>query len=358
MKVLFDHTIFQQRYGGASKYFTEIMKRFPPQAYKLSLLLCNNTYLAEASICREAGFRHFIINRFPQAYRVNSLVTLWQLQRGRYDIYHPTGYGPKWDMVPNGKKVVVTFHDLTIFKFPQYFNKVYRELYIRQQRTAAERADCIIAISNHTKKDLIETFGTNPYKIKVVYHGVEKKKLRRRRLHENPYVLFVGARNGYKNFIKCIEAFGIIHSKYPELHLICTGLPFTLEEHKLLMQLGLWNSVFCMSATEAQMDALYQFAELFIYPSLYEGFGMPILEAMCNGCPVALSDASCFPEIAGEGGKYFDPTSSEEIANVMEQILTSNTMRQNMIQSGYRRIQYFSWEKCAHEHLQLYQSLI
>lgn len=358
MRVLYDHATFCQHYGGASKYFTEIIKRLPPSIRTLSLLLCNNAYLSEASIHKSSSLQRYLLTHYPKTYRINWLSTGWQLHTADYDVYHPTSYAPKWLWIPKRKKVVMTFHDLTVMKFPQYFDKPYRELSIAQQREAADRADYIIAISQNTKNDLINAFGTSPDKIKVIYHGVEESTVSYMRLYEAPYILYVGARTAYKNFTNCVIAFKIIHSKYPELHLVCTGSPFTRREQDFFMELGIQSYVSSISASEVQMDALYQHAEVFVYPSFYEGFGMPILEAMRNGCPVALSNTSCFPEIAGDSGVYFNPSDPEEMASVMEQLILNKDLRQNIIRKGNDKVQNFSWDKCAKEHLLLYESLL
>jgi glycosyltransferase involved in cell wall biosynthesis len=170
--------------------------------------------------------------------------------------------------------------------------------------------------------------------------------------------LFVGTRHEYKNFSKFLRAFKILSEKNDALLFVCTGIPFNKNEHNLISDLGLTDKVLQISATEAMMVNLYWNAELFVYPSLYEGFGLPLLESMVCHCPVVCSNTSCFPEIAGNAAKYFDPYSIENMVEVTHEVLNNSSIRQNLIANGLERVKRFVWKDCADKHIDVYQALM
>jgi glycosyltransferase involved in cell wall biosynthesis len=140
--------------------------------------------------------------------------------------------------------------------------------------------------------------------------------------------------------------------------LICTGSQFSISEKKQIEELGLTSKVFQVAADENTMVNLYYNAELFIYPSLYEGFGLPLLEAMNCHCPVVCSNASCFPEVAGNAAIYFNPYSIEDMAEVTNSILNNSSLKQKLINEGIERTKLFSWKTCANKHAMLYKTLL
>ena len=138
----------------------------------------------------------------------------------------------------------------------------------------------------------------------------------------------------------------------------CAGQAFTNIELEMLRSLGIGEKVLSFAVDDKRLASLYRKALLFIFPSFYEGFGMPILEAMSCNCPVLLSNVSCFPEVAGDAGCYFDPYSIDDMTEKMEYVIEHPTYRDELIQKGSERVKDFSWERCAEEHLKVYQSLI
>jgi glycosyltransferase involved in cell wall biosynthesis len=168
----------------------------------------------------------------------------------------------------------------------------------------------------------------------------------------------VGVRADYKNFNRLIKAYALYHQKFPDVKLVCTSHPFSSQEYSLFEQYGVNDVVLNISANETLMNQLYQNALFFIYPSLYEGFGMPILEAWMNNCPVVLSDASCFPEICGDAGLYFNPNETEEMLASMIIMTEDDGLRKLLIEKGDMRVKEFSWERCAKEHEAVYKSLL
>ena len=150
----------------------------------------------------------------------------------------------------------------------------------------------------------------------------------------------------------------MVVARHPELQIVCTAAHFSEQEQALHHKLGIAGNIQSVMADEPTMERLYRDALAFVFPSFYEGFGMPILEAWNCGCPVLLSDASCFPEIAGDAGLYFNPSSADDMTSKILSVIESPTLRQSLITRAALRLPLFSWQKCADEHMQVYSSLI
>lgn len=365
MKVLYDYQAFLQRYGGVPKYFVEILKYFPKEVYDISVLLSDNQQLLEASELKDVwslfGGKQFFGKTRLYIY-VNRLYTYYKMNQGKFDIFHPTLYNPYANKIlGKSKKMVVTIHDLNYFVIPELYSDLnVNKLPYNYQKEIIDRADHIVSISENTRKDIINIFGVDNSKITTVYHGICSPidLSNKDRIYSRKYILYVGTRALYKNFNGCIKAFSYLVKKYDDIDLVCTGLPFSRKEMQMLDDYGVLNKVSLIGATEEQMALLYRDAEFFIYPSFYEGFGMPILEAMLYKCPVVLSNTSCFPEIAGNAGCYFDPYSVESILFAMEKILTDTDYRCDIIKKGCNRVKSFSWKKSAEEHMKIYNKII
>lgn len=356
MKVLFDHQLFAyQRYGGASKYFAMLLAHMPEGSWDTTTLFSNNEYVRALDLFK---VRHFlngfyfrgqgrIMNEFNKPY------SLMRLRRKDYDVFHQTHFEPYCLKAIGDKPMVTTFHDInfaTLNPNPRI---------VEQQKKSLARADKIIAVSKNTKKDVIEMFNLDSDKVEVVYHGIEKPHYSDdRKILDFPYVLYVGSRENHKNFKRFVDAFAVFHKKFPEIHLVCTRQPFNAVESQRLEMLGLLGCSHFISAREDVMNKLYRDAVMFVFPSLYEGFGMPILEAMVNNCPVVLADASCFPEIAADSALYFDPESIEDMSEKLIAVAQDSELRRDLINKGADRVKLFSWDNCAKGHMKVYESLI
>lgn len=350
----------RQQYGGISKYFCELLKVIPRENWYLSSFISNNQYLEEFG---HNQLKFFPNSKFKGKERIQAelgfLYSIYKLHTIKWDIFHPTLHPAMYThYIPKNKPMVITAHDVLYYLF--HNNNAKRQMLINIDIKSCKRADKIIAISENTKNDYIKYFGADEKKIEVIHHGINKKKqvIHNHRIEEQPYILYVGLRSDYKNFSRFIQAFSIISKKYNDLKLVCTGYPFSPSEIKTLSSLDLLDKTKVILATEQEMAQLYHDAEMFVFPSLYEGFGMPILEAMVYDCPVVLSNASCFPEIAQNAGLYFDPFNIEDMVSKIEKILSNNEVKLKLINHGKERITHFSWEKCAQEHLSVYKSLI
>lgn len=358
MKILYDHQIFEaQKFGGISRYFVELMTRLPKQAtVKNSILFNENIYLRNSNLKKGLELPNFK-GRNHVIHKFNNLNSKRILSQGDFDLFHPTYYDPYF--LKNIKKpYVVTVYDMIHEKFSEMFcaKSQTKEL----KKNTILNANRIIAISQNTKHDLMDIYGIQEDKIDIVYlgHSIDHSKITPVDDIPENYILFVGQRGGYKNFKKLVEGYALIHQQFKDIKLVCTGTPFTSEELKLFHSLGLNDCVKSIFVSDSQLTYLYKKANCFVYPSLYEGFGIPILEAFAAGCPLALSNTSCFPEIAREGGEYFDPNDTESIADTLTRIIESSDLRKDLISRGKKVLTQYSWDKMANETYEIYKKIL
>jgi glycosyltransferase involved in cell wall biosynthesis len=179
------------------------------------------------------------------------------------------------------------------------------------------------------------------------------------RPHSRPYLLYVGLRGGYKNFeglLRAVAASPMLRADYDVIAF--GGGSFRSSETAMISQLGFGDGrVLQMGGGDSLLGELYAHADAFVYPSAYEGFGFPPLEAMTQGCPVVASNTSSMPEVIGDAGEFFDPGSVEDIRRAIEAVVYSRDRGQELVRLGYARIKMFSWEKCASETMAVYRSL-
>lgn len=357
MKILYDHQIFShQVFGGVSRYFTEIIKRLPIDSVDISVKYSNNIYFEELNKLGyvKHPYKNFFKNHdFYKRDRImlemGKTFSIKKIKEDNFDILHLTHYESYANNKTN-KPIVINYHD----KMFSTYN--YNARTVREQRKCIERADAIITESNNTKKDLIELFDCPEEKIHVIYLGATFSGEKRDPIFNEPYILFVGGRLAYKNFKKLLLAFSLI--KENNIKLFCVGSVFTTEELEYINQLGISNRVVQKRVSDSELMSLYQHALCFVFPSLYEGFGLPLLEAMGNNCPVVCSNASCFPEVAKDAALFFNPHDEQEMANQICNVIQNNELRKSLIEKGNIRVKDFSWEKAAEMHIALYKSLV
>ena len=380
MKILYDYQVFQnQNFGGISKYFVELMRHLSPDVnYEIGLRYTNNIHILEMqgqefkpledfqpALLKNFSFKgkgsliasysKLFPGKIWDCYKENILQSLTFLEKKDFDVFHPTYYNPYF--IEHLKKpLVITIHDLIYELFPEFFPPSDKTA--QQKKILIKKADHIITVSNNTKFDLIKYYGIDESKISVIYHGVRRSdsnsesdfNLRKR------YLLYVGDRRGYKNFYFFIHSVSDILEKY-ELNLVCAGNPFTPEEKSLIETLNISSRVQQYYVSENDLTVMYRRALAFVFPSLYEGFGMPILEAFANGCPVVLANTACFTEIAGEAAMYFDPKSKQDICSQIEKISNDQKTRQSLILKGLERVKKFSWDETASRTCEVYKSV-
>lgn len=386
MKILYDPQIFiKKEYGGVSRYFFELFMNFYYNKdidIKLPLAYSNNYYLKNAPFikCRSIvtpiklkdknkllkgilmPVKMFSKMIFVYQNSINSRKLQAALKKQDFDICHLTYYNTSTIKLLNDKPFVITVYDMIYELFPDYFP----DSPITALKTELiKKANKIIAISNNTKQDLIKIHEVQEDKIEVIHLGCSfqnsKIDINEKQFNFLPdeYILFVGERKRYKNFTSFIKSTVPLLKKYKNLMIICAGSkPFNNDEKELLEKLSLSERIYHYSASDDFLIELYKKAIVFVYPSLYEGFGIPILEAFSAGCPVACSNTSSFPEIVGDAATFFDPYNEESMCNSIDNLISDKNLRDRMINRGYKRLKDFSWKETAERTKKLYMSLI
>jgi glycosyltransferase involved in cell wall biosynthesis len=363
MRIFFDHQIFAfQNYGGISRYFVEVINhlhKYPDVKLKFPILFSNNEYLTNNQVIKSTSFfrNYNIKGKGTLMMKLDTSLTRLAMRTSDYDIFHPTYYHP-YHLGLNKKPTVVTCYDLI------------HEIYIQDDKKSLdmkkrvlERADKIIAISKHTKSDLIKFYNIPEDRVEVIYLAnsleptsnpsfipVDKKK---------KYLLYVGNRNLYKNFTVFLKAIAPLLRKSKDLSLFCAGGgKFTKDENELFNTLRIETQVEHYPGSNDSLYTLYSNAIAFIYPSLYEGFGIPLLEAMSCGCPVLASNTSSLPEVGGGAALYFEPTDEESIRFAVERLIGDTQLQDDLKRKGTERTKEFTWEKTARQSYTLYKNLI
>lgn len=368
MNILYDNQIFTtQVYGGVSRLFYELI-----------------THLSEKEEANIHLFQGLHINRFPLAEVKKELAFYFgrKVPRPPYtakfirlfnallfdlfkpskhiDIFHPTDFSP---VVPKWKKtpVVLTVCDMIPELYPHFFKDIKTRL--KNKRESIQRADHIITISHATKTDLKKFHNVDEKKITVVYPGVspplqvhDKKELP---FGKKPYILYVGTRKqGYKNFRNLLSAYASNKRINSLCYLVCFGgPPFTADESALAARLGIKDSIIHLSGDDSLLARVYTGARVFVYPSLYEGFGLPPLEAMAYRRPVAAAGTSSIPEVLGDAALYFDPTGPGAISSTVEKLLFESDTAEMLVKKGSRQVEKYSWSKMAEETFQVYKGV-
>lgn len=359
MRILYDHQIFfSQKYGGISRYFYELITRIAKKAdvdlfqgfniNKYGL----NKYSSQYQ--RYMGFERPLIPKTGIIFNhINLLLLKKFVSNTKYNIYHPTYYN--YHSVIKKEKLVVTVYDMIHEIFcKDFFNDRTSE----KKKEIFQKADGIITISKNTKKDLINLLNIDEKKIKVIYLANSlTSPVNSKRIIKESYLLYVGNRYGYKNFDNFIKAFSL--SKYKnDFKIICFGGgAFNQQEKKTLFDLRLDNKVVQLSGDDRILANLYYYSDIFIYPSKYEGFGIPPLESMYYGTPVIASNTSSIPEIMGDAGIYFNPDEVEDIREKIDMVLNNSEITKQLIEKGYNREKFFSWDKCAKETCEFYEDI-
>jgi len=287
---------------------------------------------------------------------------------GRLDLFH----APDFFLPPTlpGTRTLVTVHDLSFVRFPDsVMPGMARKLNTWVPRAVA-RADHITAVSEATRQDLIELYGTPPQKISVLHHGVtsdfqpvtDPARLSAVRknygLGSNPFILSVGTVQPRKNYRRLIRA--MAHVPPPVSLVIAGGDGWQTGEiyGEVAAQRLEKRVIFAGFVTDADLPALYSAATLFAYPSLYEGFGLPALEAMACGTPVVTADASALPEVVGDAGLLVDPTDENAIAAGINRLLADRDLQRRLSVAGKRRAAQFTWDNSARQLLAIYRRLL
>jgi glycosyltransferase involved in cell wall biosynthesis len=356
MQIIYDAQIFlSQKAGGISRYHYELFKGMRQLGHhaRIAGLFVKNQYL----LSDNRYGKSFISDPTASFAAFNKLILKRALRKMKPDsIFHPANpYKFLSSEMPDIKNKVFTIHDMIVEK--QDMRKGDDKLYFAQQATK------IIAVSEATKKDVVQLFGIDREKIEVIHHGSSlAPQMAKKPAKPVPcdYLLYVGDRSGYKNFMTFVKAAAELLRNNNDLYLVCTGKrDFSSSEKLFLKESGIDRKVlFFANVPDSELAYLYCKASAFVFPSLNEGFGIPILEAWSCGTPVILSNNECFAEVAAEAACYFEPLSGESIRETVEKVLSDKALQKDLIGKGTNRLQLFSWEKAVHQTANLYQSLL
>lgn len=387
MRILYDYQAFEmQTFGGISKCFCKLITNLPNTCHvQIGIKESNNIHLHESKLIKDLAYckidsSNFITKKsfkgkirlynlfnsilpfYPTSYNINKHYSIKLLQARNYDIFHPTFFDDYFIKYLNQKPFVLTIHDMMPELFPQYYRK--NDPQIIKKKYLAKRATAIVAVSEQTKKDIIKFLNVPEKKVTVIYHGgpeiYHPNNANSSPIIDAPFFLYVGQRNASKNFLQLVKDFSTFSKMNSKFKLICTGKCFTSEEIDYINKYNIKDKVIHITVNDKELRILYAQATALIYPSLYEGFGMPILEAYAYGCPVLLNNTSCFPEIAGNAAIYF--TSNKNYSNITEKLSEISNYnkeeRKNLIEKGYQQLNKYSWNKASNKLYQLYCSII
>lgn len=285
---------------------------------------------------------------------------------GGLDLYHATNY-----FLPPvaAAKRVVTFYDLTFLKHPEWCSPKIVGPFVNNVRRFAREADAILVCSEATKRDVVELLGVALEKVTVAYGAVDEgfTRMPREAAEERvaqkpgltlPYLLFVSTLEPRKNIEGLLRAFALIHREIPHTLVLAGALGWNMEGiDARIHALGLESRVRRIGyvADRADLPALYAAADALVFPSFYEGFGLPVLEAMTCGCPVIVSNRASLPEVAGDAGRYVDPEHTDDIAQAIREVVQDPTLWASMREQGLIQSQKFSWNNCAEATLGVYR---
>jgi glycosyltransferase involved in cell wall biosynthesis len=263
---------------------------------------------------------------------------------------------------------IVTIHDIIFMRFPQLYKSIDRKIYERKSKYAAKRASRVIAVSQQTKDDLIKFFSIPEEKIEVVYQGChpifwekigenKKAEIVMKYLIPDKFILYVGTIEERKNLLNILKALQNSKINFPLIVIgRQTGYFNTVNDY--INKHKIKNVFFLHNVPNDDLPAFYQQAIMFIYPSLFEGFGIPILEALTSKTPVITTRGGCFSEAGGKSSLYVDPENIDELSHAISSVLENETLRNNMIIDGFIHAQQFKRDKIASNILAVYDKVI
>lgn len=388
INVLFDAQAFDlQTHGGVSRCFVELSKHLPEWVEgRMAICETDNVYLRDSGYkssgstyrsftCLDDGkfkwllyklyqnIKHGKWNRLTCRPQLNLFETERLMNEWDFDVFHPTFFDPSFlpALEKTGKPFVLTVHDMISELYPQYFPPHAK--FLKDKKELIQKANHIVAVSHQTKKDIVRLMGVPEERITVVYHGADEAPY-----VPTPdfslgyeYVLFVGARSLYKNFAPFVHAMKSVLTAHPQMKVVCTGVPFTTEELQLLSSLGIEDHfVQLFAKDDQQLSDLYHHAVCFVYPSEYEGFGIPILEAWRAECPVVLNNIPVFREVADSAATYVNiDAMGGNLAQAVESIYSmSKAEKDRLISVQNERLHEFTWTRAASQLADVYKKVL
>ena len=365
MRIAYDHQAFcLQKNGGISRYFCHLLEQ---------LALMNQTVRAFAPLYRNqyarrlpAGtVRGWFVNDYPRrcadaAVALNGMLARRQLRRWQPAITHET-YFSNTRSGDGQKPSVLTVFDMIGELGLDGIVPTAAQLRQSSKYAAVARADHVVCISEHTRQDLIRLYQIAPEKTSVIHLGCDVR-LGLAPLPKNtgrPYLLYVGLRQGYKNFTRFVQAVASSTQLQSDFDIVAFGGgDFSSAEQALFLSLKFRaQQVRHISGDDELLANYYGGASALVYPSSYEGFGLPPLEAMAYQCPVISSLTSAMPEVIGDAAEFFEPADLSSIAHAIQNVVLSPTRTKELVAKGLERVALFTWQACTQKHLALYQRL-
>lgn len=324
----------------------------------------------------------------PQSFLSKKLSAVWRsnwvkkdLEQFKIDLYHGLSHEIPVNIQNSGIKSIVTIHDLIFERYPEQFKLIDRKIYAKKFRYSCEHADKIIAISEQTKQDIIDLYKTPAEKIEVCYQSCNpafaervtedvKQTIKARYSLPPSYFLYVGSIIERKNLLSICVAMQLLRNEINiPLVVIGNGGEYKQKVKDYIIQNKLEERIIFLSdnptakvapgfQSAADFPAIYQQAIAMIYPSVFEGFGIPVLEALWSRIPVITSNVSCLPEAGGEAAFYVDPSKAEEIAQQMKRILNDESLVQQQIEKGWQHAQHFSNYNTAAKVMEVYEQVV
>lgn len=360
MRVMFDHTAFtRQSVGGITRYVEAVASKINTLALAEAQIHAPIHFNRHLSASSNAGCTGRYVPQFKGAGRLFPVINEALCRRAISvfgpDILHESHYSGR--NYPSAKQipVVYTVHDL----IPELFSSQFKDYsaFIDRRRRAFASSAHFVCISESTRHDFQRLFHVPDERIVVIHHGgpaVEPRPFAERRSS----ILIVGNRKGYKNFDVVVDAFARSENLRSQVVLTLFGGGDLTHQERAKMALAGIVRFEHLNGDDAALTVAYRDCGVFVYPSRYEGFGLPILEAMAAGAPVICARASCFPEIAGEAAEYFHPDQPEELADLIERVISDAQLGLKLTEAGYKRARTFTWENAARAHVAFYERIL
>lgn len=367
MRIAYDSQAFvMQSYGGISRYFTRLAQGMSDSEQQVGIFasLHRNGYLSALpeEVVHGKYVDHYPANTARLFGAYNRIRSRFQMARWRPDLVHETYYSNAATLSRHSP-VVITVYDMIHELFPSDFSPKDETTVFK--RRAVERADHVICISENTKIDLMNMYGTSTNKLSVVHLGFDHFAptadwAQFSTPAKRPFILYVGQRGGYKNFLGFLKAVSSSSRLLSDFDIVAFGGGrFSMSELREISELDFSeNQVIHKSGSDELLGSLYRSATSIVYPSLYEGFGIPPLEAMAHQCPVISSNTSSMPEVIGSAAEYFDPADTDDIRRAIEAVVYSDYRLNELRLLGLNRIKHFSWDECSSQTLDIYKKLI
>ncbi|WP_029906230.1 glycosyltransferase family 1 protein [Prevotella sp. 10(H)] len=367
MRIGFDAKRAVSNFTGLGNYsrfvISNLMKYYPDNIYKLFIpklpdeSKINDKHKDEAVYSLKHTHKPF--------WRTMGIVK--DIKRESIDIYHGLSNELPFKVNKTGVKTIVTIHDLIFLRYPEFYSLFDRTIYNVKARYACKVADRIIAVSECTKRDIVKFYDIDPAKIDVVYQGCfpvfkecsedqKKKEVKKKYILPDNFLLSIGSIEERKNILLIVKAL----KQIPDIHFVAIGKQREYAQHVInyAAENGLSDRVHIISNVPlTDLPAILQSSKIFIYPSLYEGFGIPIIEAQSSGVPVIGATGSCLEESGGPHTIYVDPRNENELAQQIKRLLADDQLRKEMVTKGYKYVERFSDENCTSSLMKVYEKL-